>query len=540
MVNMTNKKYEWWKKAVFYQIYMPSFCDGNGDGIGDFIGITSKLDYIKQLGIDCIWLTPFYKSPKIDNGYDISDYYNIDEDYGNMNDFDIFIKKAHELNIKVIADIVINHTSDKHEWFIESKSSKNNPKRDWYIWKESINNNIPNNWESFFGENAWQYDDTTKEYYYHAFSKEQIDLNWNNADMRKAIFEMLTFWIDKGVDGFRLDVINFLIVNEDFTDNPYDETGKQIHLYDINQKGIFNIIKDIRNFADSYSDKFLVGEIGDSEDIERIHDYVGNDKLHTTFNFNIGSKKTLNVKDFYNEMVKMNKIYKQDFPTLFFGSHDMSRFPSRFNLNDNEIKLIATLMLTFRGIPFIYFGDEIGMRDIVYKNVDMAKDIQGIIAYNKCINEGKSEIEALEKLNKSGRDKSRNVMQWNNECYGGFSQTKPWIATNKEYKNCNVEYQKIENNSIFNYYKNLIELRKENNALCIGECTEINIKDNIIWYIRQYGNNKIVVVLNFSDKSVNLSDLYISIDSVLKTSNLNCNDEHNRLSAKCAGIYKIS
>ena len=288
----------WWKETVFYEIYMPSFKDGNNDGIGDFKGIASKLDYLHKLGVKGIWLTPFYPSPKVDNGYDISDYYNVDKDYGTLEDFKDFLEKAHKLDIKVIGDIVLNHTSSEHPWFKESRRSKDNEKRDFYIWRKGK----PNNWESFFGGDAWEYDDVTKEYYYHAFAKEQVDLNWANPRVYDEMIKVLKFWLDLGVDGFRFDVINFLTVNEDLSDNnPYDENGEQIHKFDKNQKGILDIIrrlaKEIKNIKE---DAFLVGEVG-SEDLNDLIDYSGKDLLDVVFNFNLGSMESFSAEKIYKE-----------------------------------------------------------------------------------------------------------------------------------------------------------------------------------------------------------------------------------------------
>lgn len=531
------KKEKWWQQAAFYQIYMPSFCDGNGDGIGDFIGITSKLPYLKELGIEGIWLTPFYESPKVDNGYDISDYYTIDPSYGSMEDFDTFIKQAKRLGIRVIADIVLNHTSNQHAWFKASRKSKDDPKRDWYIWKKPVEGKVPNNWESFFGEKAWEYDEQTKEYYYHAFAKEQVDLNWANADMKKAVFEMLAFWMDKGIDGFRLDVINFLTVNDTLTDNPVDEKGEQVHQYDTNQEGIMDIMRELRTFIEQYEDKFLVGEVG-SEELLKLYSYVGEDKLHTTFNFNLGSKKTFDLQEFYEEIEKIHVLYEQYLPTLFFGSHDMARFPSRFNLNDEEVKLIATFMLTFRGIPFIYFGDEIGMRNLAYKNIEMARDIQGIIAYDKAKAEGKSEVEALKALDEAGRDHSRGVMQWSDEPFAGFSTEKPWISVGESYRTCHVNKQRQEEQSVFNYYRQLLSLRKEHQALTLGKCTLLNKQDDVIYYMREYAGQKLCIFLNFSEKQVPLESFNLSLGKLLMTSKKGC--AHSVLMPKEAKIYKCN
>jgi len=525
---MGKKSIPWWKKTVFYQIYMPSFCDGNQDGIGDFIGITGKLPYLKKLGVEGIWLTPFYPSPKVDNGYDISDYRAIDTDYGTMKDFDFFLQKAHNLGIHVIIDMVLNHTSTEHAWFKESKSSISNPKRNWYIWKKPSNSGISNNdisntscvlnnWISFFGETAWEFDESTGEYYYHSFAKEQADLNWANKEMKQAIFGVLQFWLDKGIDGFRLDVINNLTLCEELQDNPYDEKGEQIHQYDVNQEGIHGVIQELKQFIHQFKDKFLVGEIS-SDQLELIHSYVGSEELDTTFNFNLGSKSKFELQDFYQEICKMKIYDKTDYPTLFFGSHDMARYRSRFQFSEREVKLLATFMLCFRGIPFIYYGEEIGMKNRDYKDINSARDVQGVLAYEHALLEGKSIEEALLRLNEMGRDKSRNLMQWENKRYGAFSTKEPWLPPDEDYKNCNVALQMNQPDSIYSCYHALLKLRKEWSALQTGSLQGLSCEDGIVQFQREEDDNKILVLLNFSDKAKDLSYLKLDIELVLFTS----------------------
>lgn len=317
---------EWWKETVFYEIYMPSFKDGNGDGLGDFKGITEKLSYLSELGIGGIWLTPFYKSPRIDNGYDISDYKNIDPIYGTEQDFNIFLQEAHNKGIKVIVDLVINHTSIEHEWFKESAASRTASKRDWYIWKD-----MPNNWESFFGGSAWEYDKQTNQYYYHSFAREQADLNWNNPEVQKAIFDVIDYWLKRGIDGFRLDVINNLTLRDSFPDNPIDKKHhKQIHMFDKNQEGIIETIKEIASFIKNKTNEaFTVGEIS-SDEVELIASYSEDDLLDVTFNFNFGSIEDLDINYLFEEMKKMEEVHSNgNYPTLFFGSHDMGRLWTR-------------------------------------------------------------------------------------------------------------------------------------------------------------------------------------------------------------------
>lgn len=539
----------WWKKTVFYQIYMPSFCDGNQDGIGDFVGITSKLPYLKELGVQGIWLTPFYPSPKVDNGYDISDYRAIDPDYGTMIDFDSFLQKAHSLGIYVIVDMVLNHTSTEHVWFKESKSSINNSKRDWYIWRKPNSENItnhndtlkqdrlPNNWRSFFGEKAWEFDEATGEYYYHSFAKEQADLNWANSEMKQAMFAVLQFWLDKGIDGFRLDVINNLTLSETLQDNPYDEKGEQVHLYDVNQEGIHSVIQEIKQFVHQFENKFLVGEIS-SDQLELIHSYVGSEELDTTFNFNLGSKKNFEIKDFYHEIDKMQCYDENDYPTLFFGSHDMARYPSRFRFGEKESKLLATFMLCFRGIPFIYYGEEIGMLNRECKELVSARDVQGILAYKQALAEGKSMEEALEQLNERGRDKSRNLMQWSNEDNGGFSATEPWLPSDGNYNVRNVAILEKQPNSIYGCYRALLKLRKEWGILQTGSLQNLICEEGMIQFQRKENNIIILVLLNVSNKTKDLSSLKLDKGQILYTSFYNKESVHV-LEGKQAMVVKL-
>lgn len=489
---------QWWKKTVFYQIYMPSFCDGNGDGIGDFKGILSKLPYLKKLGVGGIWLTPFYPSPKVDQGYDISDYYDIDSDYGTMEDFEAFIREAHRLGIKVISDIVINHTSTEHAWFKESKSSTDNQKRDWYIWREPKNGREPNNWESFFGEKAWAFDETTGMYYYHSFAKEQADLNWANPEVKSAVFEMLDFWVKKGIDGFRLDVINNLTLTRDIKDNPYDKDGKQIHEYDVNQPGIHEFMKELKAHFSEETPMFLVGEIS-SDVLEIIHSFAGGGQLDTTFNFNLGSQPDFNFGRFFSELSKMAALYREDnYPTIFFGSHDMPRFPSRFQFDERQSKTLFTLMMTFRAIPFIYFGDEIGMKNYVCQKFDDARDIQGVIAYRKALEAGKDEKEALALLNEASRDHSRNTFIWDKTPYGGFSVTEPWIGFQSQ-NVLSAEEQTGDENSLFSYVAALSRLRCSSDILSFGDCTVSSPSDGVIRCCRQLHGESLIAVMNFSD-----------------------------------------
>ena len=494
----------WWNNTVFYQIYMPSFCDGNNDGIGDFVGIRSKLPYLKQLGVGCIWLTPFYPSPKVDQGYDISDYRNIDPDYGTMEDFRAFIREAHAMDIRVLADVVMNHTSSEHPWFRESRSSRDNPKRDWYIWHEPVNGGAPNNWESFFFEPAWEWDETTGMYYYHSFAKQQVDLNWANPEVRQAMLEMLDFWIDQGVDGFRMDVINNLTVTDCLTDNPYDEQGNQIHLYDVNQPGIRDAMREIAAHVKRRGEIFLVGEIS-SDKLDVIRAYADDDLLDTTFNFNLGSLPRFDFPVFADQLIQMSRCYNGlHRPTIFFGSHDMPRFPSRFDFDEAQARCLFTVLMTFRAYPFLYFGDEIGMKNYVCHSFEDGRDVQGIIAYRKAKAADKPEEECIRILNESSRDHGRNTMYWDNTLpNGGFSSVRPWINWQPQ-PGASAEEQRRDRHSLFSFVAGLAALRSTLPVLTEGDCTVESPADQTIVCRRNLNGTRLTALVNFGAGDVTL------------------------------------
>lgn len=355
----------WWKNAIFYEIYLASFKDSNGDGVGDIQGIIQKLPDLKKLGITGIWLTPFYPSPKVDNGYDISNYCAVSPEYGSLSDFDELMSKAHELEIRVIADLVINHTSTAHPWFHDER------KRDWYIWREQ-----PNNWESFFGGSAWEFDEKVGKFYYHSFAKEQADLNWSNPAVKRAIFQVMDFWNSRGIDGFRLDVINNLSTSSNLQDNPLDEKGQQIHLYDVNQAGILETIKELRNhLSASGKELFTVGEIS-SNKLEVIEKYAGLDLLDVTFNFNFGSQEKFDLPKIVAELEEMQNALQNDrMPTLFFNSHGMARSWGRLANEKLDLYLqLATLLIINRGVTFLYQGEELGLGDFNPQSVNEIRD----------------------------------------------------------------------------------------------------------------------------------------------------------------------
>ncbi|NMM52947.1 alpha-glucosidase [Paenibacillus aquistagni] len=488
---------------------MPSFCDGNQDGIGDFRGIASKLDELKALGIGGIWLTPFYKSPKVDNGYDIADYYAIDLDYGTMEDFDAFIKAAHERDIRVIVDLVLNHTSSAHPWFQASKSSKDHPKRDWYIWQDPVDGGMPNNWESFFGGPAWEYDEASGQYYYHAFAKEQVDLNWANPEVRAAMKDVMGFWLDKGIDGFRLDVINFLKVSGQFPDNPYQDNGEQDHRYDKDQAGILDAIREICEFVHQREGAFMVGEVG-SEEMSLLKQYSGDGLLDVVFNFNLGSQETYQPSKLIEQVLLMEEVHRSNqVPTLFFSSHDMARHISRFGEGDPELevlraKLMATFMLTAKGVPFLYYGDEIGVRDYYSLRIEDMRDIQGLTHYDLAIKEGLSEEEALKRANEKSRDKSRTPMQWDGSEYSGFSQVKPWIAMGPRHNEIHVAAEQSNPDSIYVHYQQLLRLRRLHPSLAEGGYSRIERAGEALIYTKIVADDISLVALNFGAEPVEI------------------------------------
>lgn len=484
---------KWWKEAVFYQIYMPSYADSNGDGYGDFKGMTQKLDYLKELGIKSIWLTPFLTSPKVDNGYDVANYYEVDPTYGNKADFDTFLSEAHKRGIKVIIDMVFNHTSTDSKWFQESRKSKDNPYRDYYIWKDE-----PNNWESFFGGTAWEKDAETNQYYYHKFDKRMADLNWSNPKVVAEIQNVLRFWLDTGVDGFRLDVINFLTTNGITQDNPMKD-GKQNHINDIDQEGVKNAMRIIKSTVSEYENRFIVGEIG-SDKIEVLKQYQSPDLLDVVFNFNFGSIKEFSTQRIFDELQSMEKNMS-NYPTLFFGSHDMPRMIDRLaDGNTDRAVALTALILTAKGVPFIYYGEEIGMHNIIAQNINEMVDIQGRTHYKLALEKGKNEKEALLEGNQNNRDKSRSPMQWNEEAFAGFSKEKTWIKINPDYKKTNVAVLTPQKKSILKSCKKLITLRNKEKVLQYGNYDNLEIQDDQISFTRSFEGEKITAIINFGIK----------------------------------------
>jgi trehalose-6-phosphate hydrolase len=484
----------WWKESVFYQIYMPSFQDSDGNGISDFAGMTGRLDYLQSLGVKGIWLTPFLKSPKVDNGYDVADYYEIDPVYGTEADFRHFLNEAHRRGIKVIMDMVVNHTSTDCMWFQESRKSRDNPYRDYYIWRDK-----PNNWESFFGGGAWQLDTLTKQYYYHKFDVRMADLNWGNPAVVEEIQKIFRFWLNLGVDGFRLDVINFLTTDGIPADNPI-KGGSQEHKFDIDQPGVKKAMQIIKATINENKDRFVVGEIG-SDKLEILSQYQSPELMDVVFNFNFGSIPEFSAQRIFRELQNMEK-QMPGYPTLFFGSHDMPRLMDRLAGGDpGRAKALAALLLTARGVPFIYYGEEIGMQNIVAGTMDEMVDIQGKTHYQLALAAGKSPEEALAEGNRNNRDKSRSPMQWDGSANSGFTTGKPWIKIHDNYPKVNLEQSLAFTGSITNTYKALIALRNKEKTLQYGSYEKLELAEAQIKFTRVYKDDQITIIINFGNES---------------------------------------
>ncbi len=487
----------WWKHAVIYEIYPRSFQDSDGDGIGDIKGITSRLDYIHDLGIDAIWITPMYPSPGVDYGYDISNYTAIDPEYGTMADLEHLIAEAKKRNIRVIMDYVINHTSDQNAWFVESRSSRTNPKRDWYIWRDGkAPGQPPNNWQSWFGHSAWTFDPKTDQYYYHYFYKEQPDLNWRNPEVKKAMEGVLEFWMKKGVAGFRIDAVSRLFEDPDLHDDPYlpgvNAYGDRNieHKYTDNYPEVHDILKELRKVVDKYpGDPVLITE-ADEPNVEELTKLYGHgDEVQLPMDFQIADVNKLSAPRFrqlFNE-IENNTAHGQ--PEYFFSNHDQPRQWDRYGdgaHNDQIAKLMAVLLLTTRGTPQMYYGEELGMRTTDPARIEDVHDPIGKLGWPK----------------EKGRDGERTPMQWNASAQAGFTTSAtPWLPIPPSAAIYNVETESKDPSSIFNAYKRLLALRKSNPALRDGSYEALNQDDpDVFAYLRRSGASAVLVALNMSSQ----------------------------------------
>ena len=515
---------KWWKESVVYQIYPKSFKDSNGDGIGDIKGIIEKLDYLKELGVNVLWISPMLESPQDDNGYDISDYRRIYEDYGTMEDYEEMLSEAHKRDIKVLMDLVVNHTSDEHNWFIESRKSKDNPYRDYYIWKDPVNGKEPNNWGGVFGGSAWEYDEKTQMYYLHLFSKKQPDLNWENEKVRREVYDMMTFWCEKGIDGFRMDVISMVSKNQAFPDgevknglygdfNPYCVHGPRIHEF----------LQEMNKEVLSRYDIMTVGETS-GVTIEEAQKYAGEDRneLNMVFQFehvedacgDHGKWTTakFNFRDFKKTMIKwQEELQGKAWNSLFLGNHDQPRSVSRFG-NDNpayretSAKMLATCLHMMQGTPYVYQGEELGMTNVYFDKLEDYRDIESINFFTELTEAGIMTPEYMMKcLMLRSRDNARTPMQWDDSAQGGFTSGKPWIRINSNYKEINAVQQLGDPDSVFHYYQKLIRLRKEKDIIVYGDFEALYRDDDKIFaYTRKLDQTKLLTVCNFSDQNAEM------------------------------------
>jgi alpha-glucosidase len=510
-----NKK--WWKESVAYQVYPRSFVDSNGDGIGDLKGVTSKLDYLKELGIDVIWLSPMFKSPNDDNGYDISDYQDIMDEFGTMADFDELLEGVHQRGMKLILDLVINHTSDEHPWFIESRSSKDNPKRDWYIWRDGKDGKAPNNWESIFSGPAWRYDKETEQYFMHIFSPRQPDLNWENPEVRNALYDMVNWWLDKGIDGFRVDAISHIKKEPGFPDMPNPENLDFVPCFPkmMNVDGIDEFLTEFSQKTIKNYDIMTVGE-ANGVGLDDADKWVGEDNgyFNMIFQFEFlglwdkDADDRVDVRALKKNLTKWQKgLEGRGWNALFIENHDQPRRVSSWG-NDlglwkESSKMLGALYFLMKGTPFIYQGQEIGMTNVQFPSIEDYNDIGMVNYYKVETAKGRSHDEIMEIIWKQCRDNARTPMQWDSSNMGGFTTAnQTWLGINPNYKEINVESQIDNPDSILSFYKKLIQLRKKNPLFVYGtyELLVPNHK-RLFVYTRVLGGRKAIVINNFSEKS---------------------------------------
>lgn len=511
----------WWKESVVYQIYPRSFCDSNGDGIGDLKGIQSKLDYLKELGINVIWMSPVYKSPNDDNGYDISDYQDIMTEFGTMEDFDELLAAAHERGIRIVMDLVVNHTSDEHPWFIESRSSKENPKRDYYIWRDAVDGHEPNNWGSAFSGSAWEWDEKTQMYYLHCFSKKQPDLNWENSKVRDDVFAMMDWWCRKGIDGFRMDVISMISKKDGLPDVPTDGGLYGNCMYGTcNGPHVHEYLQEMNQRVLSKYDLMTVGECA-GVTIEEAKKYANAEgtELNMVFQFEHTSldsgtmdkwcKKPIPLQELKANLSKWeNELEGKAWNSLYFCNHDQPRIVSRLG-DDSPLsaKCIATVLHMMQGTPYVYQGEELGMTNCPFGSIENYRDLESINAYHELTEAGlRQPEELLECIAYKSRDNARTPMQWNSSKNGGFTEGTPWIMVNPNYKEINAEQEMADPDSVFHYYQHLIALRRSSSwsDIIVYGHYELLAPENpqVFAYTREYEGRKLLVICNLSSEKV--------------------------------------
>jgi len=520
--------HQWWQHAVFYEIYPRSFADSNNDGIGDLKGITSKLDYLKDLGVDAIWISPCFPSPQVDFGYDVSDYENIDPMYGTLADFDMLTSEARKRGIHVILDFVVNHTSDQHQWFLDSKSSRTSAHRDWYIWRDGKGpGQPPNNWASTFGGSAWKFDPTTNQYYYHYFYAEQPDLNWRNPAVKDAMFDVTRWWYKRGVAGFRLDAVDTLFEDPTLRDNPIQKPGKNAFgdpfeekKYNTKLSEVHEVLRGLRQVADEHN-AVLIGETW-TADVAELNQYYGegNNELQLPMDFLFTMVNKLSPAEFRKQIAAVDAA--SGWPTFVISNHDIVRSYDRYGdgkHNDQIAKLMAALYLTLRGTPIMYYGEEIGMKTTPPTRREDVQDPIGRTGWPK----------------EKGRDGQRTPMQWNGSENAGFTKGTPWLPVPPTYKTHNVADESKNSDSVLEFYKKVLKLRHTNQALLEGSYKAINEDDaNVLSYLRTYRDQTVVVALNMSDSPQKLNlDLkrngFASANSLLSTAKSTAKGEEVRL-----------
>ncbi|WP_077702419.1 glycoside hydrolase family 13 protein [Virgibacillus dokdonensis] len=510
----------WWKESVVYQIYPRSFHDSNGDGIGDIQGIIQKLDYLRKLGIDVIWLSPVYDSPNDDNGYDIRDYQKIMDEFGTMEDFDTLLEEAHKRGLKIVMDLVVNHTSDEHAWFVESRSSKNHPKRDYYIWKKGKENGQPpTNWESAFSGSAWKYDEATDEYFLHMFSEKQPDLNWENPDVRNDVYQMMRWWLDKGIDGFRMDVINLISKDQTMPEREPDPGKELVSAFEFHMNGprIHEFLQEMNQKVLADYDILTVGEMpGVTVEDAKLYTGEEREELNMVFHFeHMGlwngpdgkwSNMPWKLTDLKEILSKWQYgLEHEGWNSLYWNNHDQPRVVSRFG-NDKEYreksaKMLATLLHGMKGTPYIYQGEEIGMTNVQFPSIDDYEDIELINWYHERLAQGHHKEDLMQAIYAIGRDNARTPMQWNDKPHAGFTTGQPWLNVNPNYTTINTEAALTDPNSIFYYYQQLIALRKQEPTIIYGKF-DLLLEDNeeIFAYTRTHQEDTLLVVCNFTDQ----------------------------------------
>ena len=562
MVRIMDKK--WWKESVVYQIYPRSFCDSNGDGIGDLRGIISKLDYLEELGVDVLWLSPIYKSPNDDNGYDISDYRDIMDEFGTLDDFDELLTKAHEHHLKIMLDLVVNHTSDEHKWFMESRSSKDNPYRDYYIWEKGKDGNPPNNWDSNFSGSAWEYDETTDMYYLHLFSTKQPDLNWRNEKVREEVYDLMKWWLDKGIDGFRMDVINMISKVKGYPDGkpiPGSKYGDRLP-YVMNGPHVHEYLQEMNHRVLSKYDLITVGE-APCTSVEDAQKYTGfdRDELNMVFTFehmDVDADNGLKWTDKKPDLVELKKVFSKwqtgldgvGWNSLYLNNHDQPRMVSRFGDDGKywkeSAKMLAICLHMMQGTPYIYQGEEIGMKNIEFQSIEECNDIEAINAYKEYTSDGRiSPEDMMRYINKKGRDNARTPMQWNDTENAGFTTGTPWFTINPNYKEVNVAEQEKDPDSILNFYKHLIQMRKEYPIIVYGSYKLLYPDHKTAFvYERMLEDEKLLVACNFSAEEL---ELEVPAEFVQKEAELLISNYHEaKISEKLvlrpyeARVYRIT